>query len=211
MDRTEEWIDISVPIKTGMVQYPGEPAYRIQQERYLGQAMVSNLLIGTHTGTHVDAPLHFFETGLAIDHLSFDAVVGMARVIEIRDQESITVHELEEHGIEAGEILLFKTRNSSFIKSGLFRKDFVYLSTEGARYLAQKKVKTVGIDYLGVGGFERNETEAHRILLSVPIVIIETLDLSSVRAGVYDFVCVPLRIEGAEASPARAIVRPHRG
>jgi arylformamidase len=194
-----------------MVHYPGDPVVRIERTKDIGAgevANVSRLFMSAHSGTHVDAPLHFLEKGTPIDRIPINALFGKARVVKITDNESIKPSEIEACAVQPGEILLFKTRNSRLWAENEFNPDYVYLSTEAAVLLVQKKVKTLGIDYLSIGGISRNEIEAHRVLLEASIVVIEGLDLSAADAGVYDFACLPLRIAGCEASPARAIIRP---
>lgn len=209
-----DWIDASVPLRPGMPHWPGDGPFSIRQDHSLAQgdtANVSHISLGVHTGTHMDAPLHFLHDGQSIDTLPFNAVVGRARVIEIEDTESIKVPELERHDIEAGERILFKTVNSSRAwQSDEFYEDFVYISKEAAEFLAQKKILTVGVDYLSVGGFRNDGVETHHALLGAGIWIIEGLNLSAVPSGHYDFVCLPLRLSGAEGSPARAILRKER-
>lgn len=211
MNREREWIDVTVPLSTGMVHYPGDAVIQIVREQDISRGdvvNVSRLALSAHSGTHVDAPLHFCEKGMAIDQIPIEAVTGKALVIEIRDDESIKPSEIEACGISQGEIILFKTRNSRLWNDSSFNKDHVYLSTEAALLLVKKKVRTVGIDYLSIGGFERNEEEAHIVLLDASIWIIEGLDFSAASAGFYEFMCLPLRIAGCEAAPARAIIRP---
>jgi arylformamidase len=157
----------------------------------------------------MDAPVHFLKKGKGIDEMPFSAAVGPARVIEIRDRHSIKTEDLRRNRIRSGERVLFKTRNSSRCwKTGRFVKDFVYLSTEAAQELARIKVRTVGIDYLSVGGYKKNGLEVHRALLSGGIWIIEGLNLSGVKPGVYDLVCLPLKVVGGDGAPARAALRP---
>jgi arylformamidase len=207
----EDWIDISVPLRTGTVHYPGDPPVRIELDQDLDRGdpiTVTRISMSAHAGTHVDAPRHFLKGTASIDDMPVDATNGPARVITITDMESIKLPELEGYDIVPGEILLFQTRNSSLWSYDTFQRDFVYLSTPAAVYLAQKRVKTVGIDYLSVDRFEKNEGEAHRILLEASVWIIEGLDLSAVAPGRHELMCLPLRIEGGEAAPARALVRP---
>jgi arylformamidase len=197
-----------------MVRYPGDSAVLIEHEQDIAHgdvATVSRVCLSAHSGTHVVAPLHFCEKGTAIDQIPFDAVAGKARVVKIRDDESIKPSEIEACGTRPGEILLFKTRNSRLWAEGSFNRDYVYLSTDAAVLLVKRKVRTVGIDYLSIGGFEHNEVEAHRVLLEADLWIIEGLNLSAVSPGVYEFMCLPLRIAGGEAAPARAIIRPLSG
>jgi arylformamidase len=207
----ESWIDISVPLYTGMVHWPDNPPVRI--ERVLNMdagdaANVSALSLGAHTGTHVDAPIHFLPQGAGIDALPLSATLGPARVIEITDEESIKRQELERHAIQRGERVLFKTRNSARCwQSDAFVEDFVYIAAEAARYLADVGVRTVGVDYLSVGGFARDGEATHRALLSAEICIIEGLNLSQVEPGNYELVCLPLKIRGADGAPARAVLR----
>ena len=207
----ESWIDISVPLYTGMVHWPDNPP--VQIERVLNMdagdaANVSALSLGAHTGTHIDAPVHFLPQGAGIDALPLSATLGPARVIEITDGESIKRQELERHAIERGERILFKTRNSARCwQSDAFVEDFVYITAEAARYLAEVGVRTVGVDYLSVGGFARDGEATHRALLSADVCIIEGLNLSQVKPGTYELVCLPLKIRGADGAPARAVLR----
>jgi arylformamidase len=206
-----EWIDISVPIFSGMVHWPDNPPIQVEFVMSIEKGdscYVSNLAFGAHTGTHMDAPLHFIEHGKTIDQMPFDATVGKARVIAIQDPESIKVAELEQHAIQAGERILFKTRNSTEAwQSATFVKDFVFIEPETARYLAERQVQTVGVDYLSVGSFLRGAAETHRGLLGGGIWVIEGLNLAQVEPGDYELLCLPLRLQGAEGGPARAILR----
>jgi arylformamidase len=136
------------------------------------------------------------------------ATIGRARVIEIYDPESVKPDELDPHGIRRGERVLFKTQNSARgWPSADFIEDFVYISQEGARYLAACEIQTVGIDYLSVGGFHRDGVETHEALLEAGIWIIEGLDLSKVEPGEYELVCLPIKVERSDGAPARAILR----
>ncbi len=207
-----EWIDVSVPIHSGMVHWPGDPAVEITRalSRDRGDAAnVSKLEMGAHTGTHMDAPLHFIDGGAGIDTLPFDATVGPARVIAIRDPRSITAEELAPYALQAGERVLFKTANSPRCwRTDAFVEDSVYLSLGAARHLAECGVRTVGVDYLSVGGFNNDEgPEIHRVLLSNGVWIIEGLDLTNAAAGPVDLICLPLRISGCDGAPVRAILR----
>jgi arylformamidase len=206
-----QWIDISVPLHDGMVHWPGDSAVQIKRIRDMAQGEVCNvsfLSMSAHTGTHMDAPLHFIRDGKSLDRLPLEATIGPARVIEIADPESIKAEELRPCKIKQGERILFKTRNSkkSWKKAG-FDEDFVYISQEAARYLAERRIRTVGIDYLSVGGFKRDGVETHHALLGAGIWIIEGLNLSQVRPGRYELVCLPLKVLGLEGAPARAVLK----
>lgn len=208
---TYEWIDISVPLRTGMVHWPDNPPVSIERTLAieLGDvANVSRLSMGAHTGTHMDAPLHFFSEREGIHTMPLSVAMGQARVIEIRDPESIKPEELRPHQIQRGERILFKTRNSPRCwQTDDFVEDFVYISQEAARYLAAQQVQTVGIDYLSVGGFFKDGVETHHTLLEAGIWLIEGLNLSEVEPGTYELICLPLKIVDADGAPARAILR----
>lgn len=207
------WIDVSVPIRNGMVHWPDNPPVTVEKTMDMdhgADANVSEIAFGVHTATHMDAPSHFKPGAATIDQLPFDAGVGPARVIEIRDPERITVAELEPYAITAGERILFKTANSPRAwRSATFVEDAVYITPEAARFLAEKKVRTIGIDYLSVGGFSaHNGVAVHEPLLGAGIAIIEGLDLTSVPAGPCDLICLPIKVAGGDGAPARAFVQP---
>jgi len=209
---TEDWIDISVPLRTGMVHWPDNPPVSI--ERFLSiergdAANVSKLTMGAHTGTHMDAPIHFFPNGKGIDAMPLSAAIGRARVIEIHDPTSIKPADLYPYQIQRGERILFKTNNSNRCwQTNDFVEDFVYISQEAAFYLAAQQVQTVGVDYLSVGGFRKDGVETHHALLEAGIWIIEGLNLSQVQSGIYELICLPLKIEQSDGAPARAILKP---
>jgi arylformamidase len=209
-----KWIDISYPLSKDMVHWPSDPVppdvdfiYTPTEERPVSMIQMN---INTHHGTHIDAPRHFRPDGTSIDEMPLDAIMGPARIIGINDKESIKPGELETHNIRAGERILFKTVNSSYYKLGKFVEDFVYISTEGAQFLFEKKVSVVGLDYLAIGSFKdmENLVTVHNTLVGNGIWVIEDLDLSGVEPGNYEIICLPIRIKQGDAAQARAIVRP---
>jgi arylformamidase len=208
------WVDISYPISQEMIHWPMSPVYpHIEPVKHPSkgdEVTMFQININVHNGTHVDAPRHFIDGGMPIDQMPLDAMLGEARVIEIKDHESIKPEELAGHDIQSGERILFKTRNSSLYSLGKFVEDYVYISNEAAYFLRDKKVSVVGIDYLAVGSIKDKENlfEVHRTLLGNGIWIIEGLNLSAIKAGRFELICLPLNISLADASPARAIVRP---
>jgi arylformamidase len=210
----KSWIDISVPLRHAMVHWPNNPPVKIERIRDLDRGdshTISQISMGSHTGTHMDAPAHFIRKGIGIDKMPLDATVGRARVIEIQDTESIKPEELSGHRIRRGERILFKTRNSSLVwQTDAFIEDFVYISREAANFLVERGVRAVGVDYLSVGGFKRDGSYVHKTLLQGGIWIIEGLDLSQVRPGRYDLICLPLKLDRGDGAPARAILRPVR-
>ncbi len=208
------WVDISVPLHSAMVHWPGDPPFdsvRVKDMERGDAANLSDLRMGSHTGTHVDAPRHFLRDGPDVSMMPVDTMIGPARVVEIRDPRVVTAEELGRNEIRAGERILLKTRNSpgAWRRPG-FVEDFVYISSEAADYLSRTGARLVGVDYLSVGAYQGNGAYVHRTLLGSGIWLIEGLDLGQVRAGRYDLVCLPLRIENGDGAPARAVLRPAR-
>ena len=207
----EGWIDVSVPLRSGMVRWPDNPPVEIERTLDVERgdvATVSRISMGSHTGTHMDAPLHFVRGGDGLDRMPLDATVGPARVIGIEDPVSVKREELEPYGIGRGERVLFKTRNSArrwWAED--FMEDFVYVSEGAALYLAEIGVRTVGVDYLSVGGFFEDGVETHQALLGAEIWVIEGLNLSEVEPGEHELICLPLKVEDGDGAPARAILR----
>jgi arylformamidase len=209
------WIDVTVPLKNGMVVWPKDIKVEIirRVSMYRGD-MCNNTSInmGVHTGTHMDAPLHFVAKGKSIEQLPFDVTVGPARVIEIKDKVSIKAEELKQYNIQRGERILFKTRNSpQSWKTDNFAGDFVYISKGAAKLLVDAGVKLVGVDYLSVGSPNDPEDgmkDVHDTLLGAEVWLIEGMNLTEVSAGNYNLICLPLRLVNTEGSPVRAILQP---
>jgi arylformamidase len=208
------WIDISIPIYEGMVGGPNDPRVTVKLVRdpAKGDAVtMSQLTLISHTGTHIDAPRHFFVDGTTIDVLPLETFIGPARVIEIMDTESIKPVELEPYNIQAGERILFKTKNSSYVyDSDKFTKPYVFISNEAAQLLVDKKVRLVGIDYITVGGFATPEENrfVHKLFLNGGVSILEEVNLKGVKPGKYELLAVPIRLRKGDAAPCRAIIRP---
>ncbi len=211
-----EWIDVSVPIRDGMVHWPDNPPIvleRMMDMEHGDAANVSKISLGVHTGTHVDAPVHFDAKAKGADAIPLDALMGSARVVAIKDKKQVKVAELQAANVKAGERILLKTRNSptAWKKAPQFVEDAVHIAPDAARWLASRGVKTVGIDYLSVGGFAAgNGVEVHHALIDAGVWIIEGLDLSKVPEGPCDLICLPLKIAGSDGAPARALVRPKK-
>lgn len=207
----EQWMDISAPLHNGMAHWPDNPPVVIERMLDVDRgdsANVSKMSLGVHTGTHVDAPVHFIRGGHGVHMAPFSALIGPARVIEIADSHSITVAELQQHDLQPGERILFKTLNSTRCwQTDEFVEDFVFVSQEAARYLARQRVQTVGVDYLSVGGYTEDGPETHQALLSAGIWVIEGLILADIRPGIYELTCLPLKIVDSDGAPARAVLR----
>jgi arylformamidase len=192
------WIDVTVPIENGMEVWPGDPETRVERVCSIERgdsANVSAISMCLHAGTHMDAPLHYFAQGAAIDGVPLDAVIGPARVIDVQGCNAIAAAGLAGREIGSGERLLFKTSRGGV------------LTPDAAEFLAARGVKVVGIDGLSIGPPNENGDQVHRILLAAGVWIIERLDLSAVEPGDYDLICLPLKIPGADGAPARAALR----
>jgi arylformamidase len=209
------WYDITVPLKQGMVTMPIDPVkpklYRYS-DRNLGSPVTMTMMeIMSHTGTHIDAPLHFIPDGSTITDMDLDATVGPCRVIEIKDQKMINIAELEQYNIQKGERLLFKTRNSPRSYEGPgFMEDYVYFSNESAEYLVSKGVKMVGLDFITIGNFrdEPSIIKTHTTFLQAGVYVLENAALGGVPAGEYELLCLVLPLYHGDACPCRAILRP---
>lgn len=203
--------DISLPVSPHLPVWPGDPS--IQMERFSriedgAAANVSRIAMGLHTGTHVDAPYHFLAEGSKVNEMSLKVLIGRAYVVHLPDVDCITAAVLEQAEIPPRtRRLLFKTRNSEYWKDHRlgFQTDFVALSEDGARYLVERGVRLVGVDYLSVAPFN-NSVPTHQVLLNAGIIVVEGLDLSKVAQGRYALYCLPLNLVGAEGAPARAIL-----
>jgi arylformamidase len=174
------------------------------------ESTVSLIRTDLHCGTHVDAPAHFVPGGAEIADVPLDALVGDAYLAELGDVDRIGRRELDAVGVPPDvERLLLRTRNSALWANPRhpFRRDFVALSEDGASWVVERGIRVVGIDYLSIQLFA-GAPEVHRLLLGAGVVVIEGLDLRAAQPGWHTLVCLPLRIVGAEAAPARAILLP---
>jgi arylformamidase len=164
--------------------------------------------MSVHSGTHVDAPAHFIPGGAGVEALDLNVLVGPALVVEAKEADMLSADVLKELPIPAHtERVLFRTRNSDRWARGEreFSKDFVAITGDGARWLVAHGVRLVGVDYLSVGSFSEVD-RTHRTLLNAGVIPVEGLNLSGIEPGVYQLVCLPLRIMGADGAPARAIL-----
>jgi arylformamidase len=202
--------DISMPVESGGVVYPGNPDIRIDLQQAIARgasANVSNIAMGSHTGTHVDAPRHFFDDGAGAESLPLDALMGPALVIAMDPAVmAVTADLLRAHDLTHASRVLIRTRNSSFIDDRDFHRDFTYLAPDGAEYLVENGVRLVGVDYLSVEQFHSGHHQTHRTLLGRGVVIVEGLDLREPPPGVYELRCLPLRLVGLDGAPARAVL-----
>jgi arylformamidase len=193
-----------------MPTYAGEPGPQLEHLKQIARgdsANVTALSLGSHTGTHVDAPHHFLDGRSTVEAMPIDALVGPAQVIEMTEAHHITAAELEAAPIPAGTTrLLLKTPNSRFWANDEFHTDFVGLTSAAAEWLVGRGFVLVGIDYLSIERFRSPEHEVHKILLEAKVIIVEGLDLRAVPPGVYMMACAPLKVVGADGAPTRVFL-----
>ncbi len=211
MPHAPRLLDVSVLLSPGIAAYPGNPEFDIQPVNRIASGDAANnsrLVMGTHTGTHVDAPKHFFDDGHGVDQMPLDLLVGRARVIDMPVRGPITAKHLESAGLREDLRVLLRTPNSALWNTKQpFHEEYTHLSGDGAKFLVEQGVKVVGVDYLSVEKFHTPGHPAHHALLGAGAIIIEGLDLSDAEPGVYEMYCLPLRIEGADGAPARVVLK----
>lgn len=203
-------IDISVPIYTGMVYYPGDPGAVIEPVRRIAQGDDANILqmqLGSHTGTHVDAPHHFKNGLMTVDNIPLEILIGPVRVVDLSSAEtSIHRQDLEDVGVSGAERLIVKTANSRLWPDPEFKADYISLADGAADLLVEEGMKLIGTDYLSIERFKSDDYYVHRRLLEAGVIILEGLDLTAVDAGDYELVCLPLKIMDGDGAPARAVL-----
>ncbi|MEX2224862.1 MAG: cyclase family protein [Dehalococcoidia bacterium] len=211
MTASRQIYDITVPLRSGMPVYEGDPEVQITRTGSLEDgdlANVSRLDFGAHTGTHIDAPVHFLDGAPGVDALSLDTLIGAAHVVDATHLHMhIGAGEIASLGLDEGvERVLFKTKNSQLWEQDTFSSNFIGLTVSAARVLVERGVRLVGIDYLSIAPKD-DPAPTHRVLLEAGIVIVEGLDLRLVDPGMYELICLPLRIVGGDGAPARAVLR----
>ncbi len=210
---TPNMIDISLLVRPDMPFWPNSEGYRIRRTREIAAGDTANVSLITsdvHVGTHVDAPLHFIEGGAAVEQLPLEVLIGPARVVYLPEVDAITAEVLNALNLPADtRRLLFRTRNSRLWAEGVptFREDYVALTLDGAQWIVERGIALIGNDYLSVQRY-RDTPEIHRVLLRAGVVLVEGLNLDGVAPGLYELICLPVKLLGAEGAPARAVLRP---
>jgi len=207
-----KWIDVSLTLKSDMVHWPSDPPVSIERVRDMDKGDTVNLskiTMGVHSGTHVDAPVHFIKGAIGINQILLDSLIGPARVIKISAKDTIKEKELSKQEIKEGQRILLRTRNSinKILHEDAFTEDFVYLEEDAAKFLVSRGIKALGVDYLSVGGYKKNGPNVHRLLLGAGIPVIEGLDLTGVLPGNYYMICLPMKILDSDGAPARVLLK----
>jgi arylformamidase len=205
------WQDISVPIRDGMVTFEGDPLVHLERVMVMAGGAVCNvsrLDFGVHSGTHVDAPVHFIDGAAGIEAVDLDALVGPALVVDATGIEGpFDRAAIDRLAIPSStERLLFRSRNTTLWDKPVFDKSFAAVTGDGAAALVERGLRLVGADYLSIAPFG-DPSPTHVALLAAGMVVVEGLDLRAIEPGWYDLICLPLRIPGSDGGPARAIVR----
>lgn len=203
-------IDVSIPLDTQLPTYPGNTPYRLEAVKRIANgdsSNVSTLHLSAHSGTHVDAPCHFFKDGAGAETLPLDLLCGRARVIELTTRKGITAEDLAASDLSEDVRVLIKTHNSRLWGSPAFHPDFIGVTESAASYLLGHGIKVVGVDYLSVEEFKAPGAPAHHVLLGGGAIVIEGLNLRDVDAGVYEMFCLPIPAVGSDGAPARVVLR----
>jgi arylformamidase len=202
--------DVTVPLDATVPTYPGNTPFTLEPIKRIARGDSSNLStlhLSAHAGTHVDAPRHFFDDAPGAEALPLDMLIGRTRVVEITARGGIAAETLAGLDLSEDVRVLFKTANSRMWGSAEFHKDYVGVTASGAEHLVSRGIKVVGVDYLSVEEFKKPGAPAHHALLGGGVIVIEGLNLRDVEPGIYDMLCLPLRIVGADGAPARVILR----
>lgn len=198
--------DVTLPISPAMAHWPGDPG--VEAEHRGGRVKTSRWVMGSHAGTHVDAPAHFLDVPWTMDDLDLDALVGPCRLLDMGEAPLVSADLLRAHDLHGVARLLLKTRNSAgWVEDPTrFREDFVGLSLDAAELLVGLDVRLVGVDGLSVAPF-RGGDGVHEVLLGARVILLEGLALAEVPAGDYELLCAPLKLAGADGAPARTVLR----
>ncbi len=200
--------DVTLSLTEPMPVYPNERGLTLtalHRVEWGDTASGSYVEFGTHTGTHVDAPYHFYAAGTTVDQLPLEVLIGPATVIECQG-DAVTVADLEGAALPAGTSrLLFKTRNSPLLHQAEFDPTFVYIDPAAAHWLVDHDVRLVGLDYISIEQYGSATPAAHLALLGANVIVIEGLDLTAITPGAYQLICLPLRL-AAEGCPARVVL-----
>lgn len=205
-------IDITVPLQPDMPTWPGSKGPRLTPTMRLSNGdptNVSRLDCDLHTGTHLDAPKHVLQDGMTVDKLPLEILVGSCFVADLPEAADVTADTLADSNLPSGiERLLLRTPNSELWAKGEtdFREDYAALTPDAAQWIVDQAIRLIGVDYLSVQRYGDDST-THQILLGADTIVLEGLNLSNVQSGFYELICLPLNLLGAEAAPARAILR----
>jgi arylformamidase len=212
--RSEPWVDVTAtldPAKTPVYEGDAPMKFDFLKDMRKGDAFTLSVYsLGAHSGTHIDAPMHFIATGAPVDQIDLERLIGPARVIDIPDSvQAIDATELNRHEWKNAKRVLFRTRSThrGWMDSVQFHRDFAYIAPDAAQLLADAGVTLIGVDYISAEQFGAPAPRTHQILLGRGVPIVEGLDLRPVQPGDYDLIVLPMKVAGHEGAPARAVLR----
>ena len=212
------WIDVTAtldPARTPVYEGDAPMKFEFLKSMQNGDGFtLSAFSMGAHSGTHVDAPMHFIADGAPVDQVALESLIGPARLLDIADSvQAIDAAELDRHEWKGAKRILFRTRNSlrGWMDSVAFHRDFAYIAPDAAQLLADAGVVLVGVDYISAEQFGAPAPRTHQILLGRGIPIVEGMDLRPLSAGELDLIVLPIKVRGHEGAPARAVARERSG
>ncbi len=201
--------DISITISNDMITWPGDPEVEISKRCSIEQGAICNVTgikMGAHTGTHIDAPNHFIDDSYTTDHIKLEDLIGKCIVIESSAESVIGVNDVNKYDYSSCSKVLIKTKNSKRLTENSFNKEFISIGLDAVKYLIEQNVKLIGIDYLSIEAFS-SDGVIHKEILKHEIIILEGIDLSTIKLGVYELICLPLKLSNSDGAPVRAILR----
>lgn len=206
--------DLSLTLSPRVLVFPGDPRPKVKTKVFAKKdgLTLSKISLGTHNGTHLDAPRHFFKNGKTVDKIEVERIVGPCKVIDLTNffkaggPAEIGWAHFGRSGVRKGDRLLVKTGNHKFLHEKKINRKYISISQDAAKNLCKRQISLIGFDYVTVEREKDSLYPVHKAFLKEGIVILEGLDFENVPAGEYTLVCAPLKLEGAEAAPARVFL-----
>ncbi len=201
--------DITVAIDDSIAGYDNADRFKLESLSSMANGDICNvtkITTSSHFATHSDAPKHFVDDGLTIDEVPLETYIGEVRVLDVTHCKTITKEVVEQFDIKENERIIFKTGYYKYLYADTFYKDYSAIDHECAKYLVEKKVKMIGIDYLSIEAYNTTDFCVHKTILSNNIGVLEGLDLQNIECGEYDLVALPLKLKNGDGAPARVIL-----
>lgn len=202
-------IDVTLGMRNGMIAFPDDPSFEMTPMGSISNGNpynISLLKLCSHTGTHVDPPRHYFDSGFSVDQIPLSHLVGEAVILDMRGKSRIGAEDIRRSDFKGQSRILFKTDNSFNLRHRMFSENFCHLTLDGALFLVQNGMKLVGIDYLSIESLDASDAPVHKTILGSGAVIVEALDLLDAPAGPCRVLCLPLKIIDADGAPARVLI-----
>ncbi|GAE37584.1 arylformamidase [Halalkalibacter akibai] len=200
-------IDISQTLSNNTPVWPGDTPFSFKlnwTKEESGSVNVGTFTMSAHTGTHIDAPYHFSNDGSRVSQLPLNSYIGTALVVDVRSTSSISLQTISDIEFNKIEMILFKT--NSWVDQTKFPESITFLEAEIAPFLKANGIRLVGVDVPSVDPLDSKTLDAHHALHKNDIAILEGLVLTDVQPGCYELIALPLKIEGADGCPVRAVL-----